>query len=154
MSIRIPNVVGALGAQSFGARSFDAQNLDTQSCGSQCGDAQRLSDENRSAQPLLRWNAIGGACPSSAGREASLARDADDPLHSDGFLQNEGLALRGNERWFLVYTLPKKELQALMRLRVQGFRLYLPQYLRTVRHARQLRTYRAPLFPRYMFVIL
>jgi transcription elongation factor/antiterminator RfaH len=64
------------------------------------------------------------------------------------------LTLRGNERWYLVHTLPRRELQARMRLQAQGFRTYLPQYLRTTRHARQLRTQRAPLFPRYLFIIL
>jgi transcription elongation factor/antiterminator RfaH len=66
----------------------------------------------------------------------------------------ESLALRDGERWYLVHTLPKKDTQARMHLRVQGFRTFLPQYLRTVRHARQLRTVRAPLFPSYLFVIL
>ena len=64
------------------------------------------------------------------------------------------LALAGNERWFLVHTLPRKEQQAHMHLGMQGFRSYLPQYRRTIRHARQLRTVRAPLFPSYLFVIL
>lgn len=66
----------------------------------------------------------------------------------------ESLALRNGERWYLVHTQPKKDTQARMHLRVQGFRTFLPQYLRTVRHARQLRTVRAPLFPSYLFVIL
>jgi transcriptional antiterminator RfaH len=45
-------------------------------------------------------------------------------------------------------------LQAQLHLGAQGFRTYLPQILKTVRHARQLRTVRAPLFPRYLFIIL
>ena len=64
------------------------------------------------------------------------------------------LALDGNQRWFLVQTLGHKEQQARMHLRIQGFRTYMPQYQRTIRHARQLRTVRAPLFPGYLFVIL
>jgi transcriptional antiterminator RfaH len=64
------------------------------------------------------------------------------------------LSLAGNERWFLVHTLARKEQQAGMHLRMQGFRNFLPQYQRTIRHARQLRTIRAPLFPSYLFVIL
>jgi transcription elongation factor/antiterminator RfaH len=66
----------------------------------------------------------------------------------------DSLTICGQERWYLVHTLPKKELQARMHLRVQGFRTFVPQYLRTVRHARKLRTERAPLFPSYLFVIL
>jgi len=64
------------------------------------------------------------------------------------------LALEGNERWFLVHTLPHCERKAEMHLGAQGFRAYLPQIQKTIRHARQLRTVRAPLFPRYMFLIL
>ena len=64
------------------------------------------------------------------------------------------LELEGNERWFLVHTLPHCERKAEMHLRAQGFRRFLPQIQKTIRHARQLRTVRAPLFPRYMFVIL
>ena len=60
----------------------------------------------------------------------------------------------GNERWFLAHTQPKGEWKANLHLGAQGFRTYLPQIEKTVRHARQLRTVRAPLFPRYLFVIL
>jgi transcriptional antiterminator RfaH len=67
---------------------------------------------------------------------------------------NPDLVLDGNQRWFLVHTLGHKEQQARMHLRIQGFRTYMPQYQRTIRHARQLRTVRAPLFPGYLFVIL
>ena len=64
------------------------------------------------------------------------------------------LALEGNERWFLVHTQPNGERKAELHLGAQGFRAYLPQIQKTIRHARQLRTVRAPLFPRYMFLIL
>jgi transcriptional antiterminator RfaH len=63
-------------------------------------------------------------------------------------------ALAGNERWFLVHALPKSERKAELNLGAQGFRTYFPQILQTIRHARQLRTMRAPLFPRYLFVAL
>jgi transcription elongation factor/antiterminator RfaH len=64
------------------------------------------------------------------------------------------LALEGAERWFLVHTLPKSEGRAAVHLRAQGFRTYLPQINRTIRHARRFRDVQAPLFPRYMFLIL
>ena len=64
------------------------------------------------------------------------------------------LALEGNERWFLVHTQPNGERKAELHLGAQGFRAYLPQIQKTIRHARQLRTVRAPLFPRYLFLIL
>src|SRR5437016_13145894 len=63
-------------------------------------------------------------------------------------------ALVENERWFLVHTLPKSERKANWHLHAQGFRTYLPRFRKTIRHARQLRTVEAPLFPRYLFVIL
>ena len=64
------------------------------------------------------------------------------------------LGLEGNERWFLVHTQPKSERKAEMHLGAQGFRTHLPTIQKTIRHARQLRTVRAPLFPRYLFLIL
>jgi transcription elongation factor/antiterminator RfaH len=63
-------------------------------------------------------------------------------------------ALAGNERWFVAHTLSKSERKAEWHLGAQGFRTYLPQFRKTIRHARQLRTVQAPLFPRYLFVIL
>ena len=63
-------------------------------------------------------------------------------------------ALVGNERWFVAYTLPKSEWKAVLHLCAQGFRTFHPQIRKTIRHARQLKTVRAPLFPRYLFVIL
>jgi transcription elongation factor/antiterminator RfaH len=63
-------------------------------------------------------------------------------------------ALVGNERWFLVHTLAKSERKADWHLRAQGFRTYLPQIQKTIRHARQLRTVQAPLFPGYLFIVL
>jgi transcription elongation factor/antiterminator RfaH len=62
--------------------------------------------------------------------------------------------LAGNERWFLTHTLPKSEWKAELHLGAQGFRTFQPQVQKTIRHARQLKTVRAPLFPRYLFIIL
>jgi transcription elongation factor/antiterminator RfaH len=64
------------------------------------------------------------------------------------------LALEGDERWFLVHTQPKSECRAELQLGAQGFRTHFPTIQKTIRHARQLRTVRAPLFPRYIFLIL
>jgi transcriptional antiterminator RfaH len=71
---------------------------------------------------------------------------------SDGHIGSR--ALLANERWFLVHTLPHGERKAVMHLAAQGFRTFLPQIRKTVRHARRLRTVSTPLFPRYLFVIL
>jgi transcription elongation factor/antiterminator RfaH len=64
------------------------------------------------------------------------------------------LKLAASERWFLTHTHPKSERKAELHLRAQGFRTYLPQIQKTIRHARKLSTVRVPLFPRYLFVIL
>lgn len=61
---------------------------------------------------------------------------------------------RQSRRWFLVHTLPRSELRARLHMNAQGFETFLPQIDRTIRHARQLRTVRAPLFPRYLFTRL
>jgi transcriptional antiterminator RfaH len=66
----------------------------------------------------------------------------------------ETLVLSGNERWFLVNALAKCECKAQWHLGAQGFRSYLPQIEKTVRHARKLKTVRSPLFPGYLFVVL
>jgi transcription elongation factor/antiterminator RfaH len=72
-------------------------------------------------------------------------------LHSD----NAGsLVLDENERWYLVHTLPHGERRAQLHLGAQGFRTHFPTIQKTIRHSRQLRTVRAPLFPRYIFLIL
>jgi transcription elongation factor/antiterminator RfaH len=64
------------------------------------------------------------------------------------------LTLAESERWFLVHAQPKSERRAELHLGAQGFRTHLPQIEKTIRHARQFRTVRAPLFPRYIFIIL
>lgn|SRR5262244_1050231 len=63
-------------------------------------------------------------------------------------------SLTGSERWFLVRTRPKCEQKAAWNLQAQSFRIFLPQILKTVRHARRLSTVRAPLFPGYLFIVL
>jgi len=69
-------------------------------------------------------------------------------------MQSGMLMLAGSERWFLVHTLSNGERKAEFHLGAQGFRTYYPQIEKTVRHARKLRTVRAPLFSRYLFIIL
>jgi transcription elongation factor/antiterminator RfaH len=59
-----------------------------------------------------------------------------------------------NARWYAVNTLPHREFGAKRQLENQGFRVFLPQRLKTVRHARKLTNVQAPFFPRYLFVEL
>jgi transcription elongation factor/antiterminator RfaH len=63
-------------------------------------------------------------------------------------------ALWPGERWYVVQTQPNREAMALLNLHRQGFRTFMPQIVKTVRHARRTRTRQAPLFPRYFFTPL
>jgi transcription elongation factor/antiterminator RfaH len=58
------------------------------------------------------------------------------------------------ERWYVVRTQPHREPRAVRQLENQGFRVFLPRYFKSRRHARKFETVLAPLFPRYMFIIL
>ena len=64
------------------------------------------------------------------------------------------LALADNERWYVARTLPQRELQAAQQLNNQGFRTFVPRYWKNRRHARKVETISAPLFPRYIFVVV
>jgi transcriptional antiterminator RfaH len=57
-------------------------------------------------------------------------------------------------RWFAVNVRPRAERIAVANLERQGFRHFLPQQHKTIRHARQFRSVLAPLFPGYLFVAL
>jgi transcriptional antiterminator RfaH len=64
---------------------------------------------------------------------------------SDGF---------ANERWYVVYTQPGAESRATIHLKRQGYQVFCPRYLKTVRHARRTKSIPAPLFPNYLFLRL
>lgn len=57
-------------------------------------------------------------------------------------------------RWYVVMSKPHKEKLAAAQLSRQGYRAWLPQLMRTVRHARRRREVLRPLFPRYLFLRL
>jgi len=54
--------------------------------------------------------------------------------------------------WYVAYTDVRCEQRARMELTAKGFAVYLPTYLREIRHARRVKTVERPLFPRYLFV--
>ena len=54
--------------------------------------------------------------------------------------------------WYVVYTHPNAEAQALENLKRQGYAAYLPRYRKWRRHARRREVVAAPLFPGYLFV--
>jgi transcriptional antiterminator RfaH len=60
----------------------------------------------------------------------------------------------GALRWFAVHSLPHREAGAQQQLENQGFHTFLPRCLKARRHARKLETVLAPIFPRYLFVLL
>jgi len=62
--------------------------------------------------------------------------------------------LSQDERWYVVHAQPRREALAEAQLAAQGFHAFLPREMKTVRHARKLRTVQAAVFPRYLFVVL
>ncbi len=54
--------------------------------------------------------------------------------------------------WFVAHTHPHAEGKASAHLVRQGFKIYLPRYLKRRRHARKVEIVPVPLFPRYVFV--
>jgi transcription antitermination factor NusG len=62
--------------------------------------------------------------------------------------------LREGERWFVAQTLYHREKLASLHLTAQNFRIFLPQFSKTVRHARKLREAIVPVFPGYIFIAL
>ena len=64
------------------------------------------------------------------------------------------LPLGEAERWYVARTLPQRELHAARQLTNQGFRIFVPRYWKNRRHARKVETISAPLFPRYIFVVV
>jgi len=56
--------------------------------------------------------------------------------------------------WYAVHTHPREEFKALSHLQRQNYQVYLPRYLKTIRHARRSERAIRPFFPRYLFVKL
>src|SRR5579884_2013237 len=94
--------------------------------------------------------AVGAAQPSTSAVAARRGAVFAAPEAS----QQSRLPLAAGERWYAVHTLAFCELRAQGQLEHQGFRTFLPRRLKTVRHARKLRTVEAAFFPRYLFVAL
>ena len=64
------------------------------------------------------------------------------------------LELISGERWYVVQALARREPIAKLRLEAQGFKIFLPEMIKTIRHARKLRNARVAVFPGYLFVAL
>ncbi len=57
-------------------------------------------------------------------------------------------------RWYAVRCHPRSETVAARNLARQGYQAYLPYRIRTVRHARSVRTVKDAYFPQYLFVAM
>jgi transcription antitermination factor NusG len=55
-------------------------------------------------------------------------------------------------RWYAVYAKAGAEFQAAANLKAQGFRVFYPHYLGTLRHGRRVIGVARPCLPRYLFV--
>lgn len=91
---------------------------------------------------------------SSTSRSARGTQTTGDSASASGVSLPCSFALCQQERWYVVRTLPQRELQAAKQLANQGFRAFMPRYWKNRRHARKVDTVSAPLFPRYIFVIV
>jgi transcription elongation factor/antiterminator RfaH len=69
-------------------------------------------------------------------------------------LRRATLELSGGERWYLVHALARQEARADVQLSQQQYRVFLPGFSKSVRHARKFRVVKAPVFAGYLFVIL
>jgi transcription elongation factor/antiterminator RfaH len=64
------------------------------------------------------------------------------------------MPLKSSSRWYVARSLPRQEVRAEFQLSRQGFSVFLPRMMKTIRHARKLRTAPTPVFPSYIFVEL
>jgi len=64
------------------------------------------------------------------------------------------LRLRRSERWYVIQYLARQERLAILNLEAQNFRIFFPQMMKTVRHARKIHEKRVAVFPGYFFVAL
>ena len=77
------------------------------------------------------------------------------PPPDDGAAGAAGATAQGEgRRWRLVRTHARREAFAAEQLQRQGFRVFLPRQMKTVRHARRLTATLAAYFPGYLFVEL
>src|SRR5712692_9462588 len=83
-----------------------------------------------------------------------MAGIAGEHLTDTGILRGAPAPALGSVRWYVVHTQPRREFYAKAQLEGQGFRVFLPKRLKTVRHARMIANVEAAFFPRYLFVEL
>jgi transcriptional antiterminator RfaH len=60
----------------------------------------------------------------------------------------------GGAKWYVAHTHAHAEAKAALNLRRQGYAVFFPRYRKRRRHARRIEIVSAPLFPRYVFVLV
>ena len=60
----------------------------------------------------------------------------------------------GSAKWYVAQTHAHAEAKAALNLRRQGYAVFFPRYRKRRRHARRIEIVSAPLFPRYVFVLV
>src|SRR5260370_10113939 len=83
-----------------------------------------------------------------------MAGIAGGHLKDSGILRGAPAPAGGDVRSYVGHARPRREFYAKAQLEGQGFRVFLPKRLRTVRHARMMANVEAAFFPRYLFVEL
>lgn len=68
--------------------------------------------------------------------------------------RNCQLPLAEGQRWYVARSLPRQEPRAESQLVLQGFRVFLPRTVKSIRHARKFRMAKCAVFPTYLFVAL
>jgi len=77
-------------------------------------------------------------------------------MHASRDAQNMAIfnSLAEGERWYVAGALANREFGAALQLEAQGFHVFLPYVIKSVRHARRTSEVKRAAFPGYMFVAL
>lgn len=75
-------------------------------------------------------------------------------MSSNGQIFGDHSEDRERLRWYVAQTRARQEKLAQLHLEAQKFEVFLPQILKTTRHARRHRTVKAAVFPGYLFIRL
>lgn len=85
-------------------------------------------------------------------RLALSALSTETPKPSDRL--GKGTQMEGLSRWYAVHCQPHRENAAVVHLKNQDFRIFLPRRELTRRHARKIEKVRKAFFPGYLFIHL
>lgn len=83
-----------------------------------------------------------------------LQSGSDSDWRSSGIPSAIIAGRQRHARWYVVETLPQKEVCAAENMKRQGFEVFFPRFRKVRNHARKRETILAPVFPGYMFTRL